>query len=126
MSSFGFSARCMAGNGLGAIPLHHIPSGGLVRMHSNCDVAGIAAAGLAPNGGLAGIEAAFRAAARDGRATPEPRAERCAAPRFSRLAALLGKMLPKVLPQRLRSGWLQGSLPVQAGLEHGWVARLPG
>src|SRR5689334_20196447 len=95
--SFEFSARCMAGNGLGAVPLHHIPSGGHVRMHSASDVAGIAAAGLAPNGSLAGIEAAFLAAARDGRAMTAPRAERCAAPRVSRLAAFV----MKVLPQRL-------------------------
>jgi hypothetical protein len=120
--SFEFSARCMAGNGLGASPLHHIPFDGRVRMHSAWDVAGIAAVGLAGNGGLAGIEAAFLAAARDGRAMTPPRTERCAAPRLSRLAALV----VKVLPRRLGSGWLPGSLPVQAELEHGWAARLPG
>lgn len=120
--SFEFSTRCMAGNGLGASPLHHIPFDGRVRTHPACDAAGIAAAGLAGHGSLAGIEAAFLAAARDGRATTAPRAERCAAPRLSRLAALV----MKVLPRRLGSGWQQGSLPVQTGLEHGWAARLPG
>ena len=93
MSSFEFSARCMAGNGLGAIPLHHIASAGRVRMHSAFDAAGISAAGLAGHGSLAGIEAAFLAAARDGRATTAPRAEPRAAPRLSRLAALVAKVL---------------------------------
>jgi hypothetical protein len=103
--SFEFSARCMAGNGLGAIPLHHIYAG--MRMHSAWDVAGIAAAGLARNGSLASIEADLLAAARDGRATTGLLTERCPAPRSSRLAALI----MKVLPRRLGSAWLQGSLP---------------
>jgi hypothetical protein len=120
--SFEFSARCMAGNGIGAIPLHHIPSGDRSRMHSTRDVAGIAAAGLAGHSNLASIDAAFLAAARDGRAATAPRTERRATPRLSMLAALV----IKVLRGRMGSGWLQGPLPLQAELEHGRAARQPG
>ena len=96
--SFEFSARCMAANGLGAIPLQHIGFDGGSRMHSARDAAGIATVGLAGNSSLASIDAAFLAAARDGGATTAPRAGRRAAPRMSRIAALLAASLSLFAP----------------------------
>ena len=62
------SARCLAGNGFGSIPLHLIDSDGCFRgSHPFRDAAGIAAAGLAGPRDRLDIEAALLAAARDGR-----------------------------------------------------------
>jgi hypothetical protein len=104
-NSFGFSARCMAGNGLGAVPFHHVSPAGGFRTHAAHDAAGVAMAGLAGNGSLAGMEQAFLAAARDAGATTAPRPGRRLAETGSGLAALVMKLLPG----RLGAGWLQGS-----------------
>jgi hypothetical protein len=94
-STFEFSARCIAGSGLGAIPLHHVASSGYRRAsHYAADAAGIATAGLARFDGPVGVETAFLAAARDGaRITASPAAR--PATILSRLAALVLKLLPQ-------------------------------
>jgi len=42
LNSFRFSARCLAGNGLGSAPLHHLDAGGGSRWTPQ-DVAGVGA-----------------------------------------------------------------------------------
>jgi hypothetical protein len=63
---FRLSARSLAGNGLGAVPLHYIDAAGCLRgSYPVRDAAGIAAAILGGHRGLAEIEAACLAASHD-------------------------------------------------------------
>jgi len=103
--SFELSARCMAGNGLGAVPLHHVTFDGGFRAHSSRDAAGVATASLADNGGLAAMEGALLAIARDGNAMMGRRAGSREAPTMCRLAALVMQLLTG--PRE--SSWLQGA-----------------
>lgn len=62
------TARCLAGNGLGAAPLHYFDAVGCIRASRGvADAAGLTSlAGLAGHRELHDTEAAYLAAARDG------------------------------------------------------------
>jgi len=99
-NSLEFSARCLAGNGVGAIPAHYARSFASDRLGGSvADAAGIGTAGLAGYAGLAGLEAAYLAASRDAVVMP--------ASRPARRRATLAMLIRKLLPKRKRSGWPQ-------------------